>query len=289
MADASSEGEGQDYSTMKVADLKRELKARGLSTAGNKTDLLERLQLAQQGIEADVSLAETESNAVDSEEMLDEDDVLADEDVLEDEIADIDKSEESVEATSTVKRKSEEDPETVPERKKIVLNRTRPLSTVEEPEADREVDNSSLDVLRSDSVVDQQDENKNKNIIKISSLTAKDRLEMRARKFGVTALSTDAKKAARAARFGLESSNTIPVSSDVLKKRAERFGLATSTTVTEKKVDEDKLKKREERFSEAKPSNKTKITFSSSPVSSASSLSLEERKKLRAERFKVGQ
>ncbi len=32
---------------MKVADLKRELKARGLTTSGNKNELIERLQLAE--------------------------------------------------------------------------------------------------------------------------------------------------------------------------------------------------------------------------------------------------
>ena len=34
---------------MKVADLKRELKSRGLTTTGNKNELLERLQLAVMG------------------------------------------------------------------------------------------------------------------------------------------------------------------------------------------------------------------------------------------------
>lgn len=42
-----------DYSKLKVADLKKELKNRGLSTVGNKTELQERLQLA--------TLEETES------------------------------------------------------------------------------------------------------------------------------------------------------------------------------------------------------------------------------------
>ena len=32
---------------MKVADLKRELKARGLTTSGNKTDLIARLQVGK--------------------------------------------------------------------------------------------------------------------------------------------------------------------------------------------------------------------------------------------------
>ena len=35
-----------DISAMKVADLKKELKSRGLSTSGNKSELIDRLQLA---------------------------------------------------------------------------------------------------------------------------------------------------------------------------------------------------------------------------------------------------
>ena len=36
-------------STFQVADLKKELKGRGLSAVGNKTELVERLQLSLQG------------------------------------------------------------------------------------------------------------------------------------------------------------------------------------------------------------------------------------------------
>jgi hypothetical protein len=34
---------------LQVADLKKELKARGLNTVGNKTELVERLQISLQG------------------------------------------------------------------------------------------------------------------------------------------------------------------------------------------------------------------------------------------------
>jgi len=53
-----------------VADLKKELKARGLSVSGSKIELVERLQEATQDEDA------TE-NVLDNDDLLDEDAVLA--------------------------------------------------------------------------------------------------------------------------------------------------------------------------------------------------------------------
>ncbi|XP_051957422.1 SAP domain-containing ribonucleoprotein-like [Xyrauchen texanus] len=92
--------------------------------------------------------------------------------------------------------------------------------------------------------------------VKIDSPTATDeRLQKRAERFNMPP-NVDCKKAARAARFGLpvpESSkgtSAIPkVSVDVemLKKRADRFGMNVSS-VSKKIEDDEKLKKRKERF-----------------------------------------
>ncbi|XP_036389951.1 SAP domain-containing ribonucleoprotein-like [Megalops cyprinoides] len=108
-----------------------------------------------------------------------------------------------------------------------------------------------------------------------------ERLQKRAERFNV-APSADSKKAMRAARFGLPV--TSPVSSqgasvtskatvnvDILKKRAERFGMNVSSI--SKKVEEDeKLKKRKERFG---------IVTSAAAVGDDT----EAKKRKRAERF----
>ncbi|XP_051528333.1 SAP domain-containing ribonucleoprotein-like isoform X1 [Myxocyprinus asiaticus] len=95
-----------------------------------------------------------------------------------------------------------------------------------------------------------------KKVVKIDSPTATDeRLQKRAERFNMPP-NVDSKKAARAARFGLpvpESSkgtSAIPkvsVDVEVLKKRAERFGMNVSS-VSKKFEDDEKLKKRKERF-----------------------------------------
>jgi len=57
-----------DVSKLKVADLKKELKARGLNTSGTKNELVERLQESSHDESADV---------LDNDDLLDEDAVLA--------------------------------------------------------------------------------------------------------------------------------------------------------------------------------------------------------------------
>uniref|UniRef100_A0A8C9SBF1 SAP domain containing ribonucleoprotein n=1 Tax=Scleropages formosus TaxID=113540 RepID=A0A8C9SBF1_SCLFO len=96
-----------------------------------------------------------------------------------------------------------------------------------------------------------------KKVVKITPpISLDERLQKRAERFNVPP-STDAKKAIRAARFGIPvsppnstqgSMNNKPgVNVDVLKKRAQRFGMNVSSL--SKKVEEDeKLKKRKERF-----------------------------------------
>ena len=64
---------------MKVADLKKELKARGLSVTGNKTELIERLQMAgsaSSGTVGDASVLEEDDTALleEADDILGEDD-----------------------------------------------------------------------------------------------------------------------------------------------------------------------------------------------------------------------
>merc|ERR1719348_1742389 len=55
-----------DYSNMKIADLKKELKAKGLPISGNKQDLVERLQTSGDLLD-------------DNDDLLDQDDSMTDE------------------------------------------------------------------------------------------------------------------------------------------------------------------------------------------------------------------
>nr|XP_055039986.1 SAP domain-containing ribonucleoprotein isoform X5 [Misgurnus anguillicaudatus] len=118
-----------------------------------------------------------------------------------------------------------------------------------------------------------------KKVVKITApATVDERLQKRAERFSIQP-NADNKKAARAARFGLpvaESSkgtSAIPkvsVDVEVLKKRAERFGMNVSS-VSKKFEDDEKLKKRKERFGIL--------------TSTAGSYDSEAKKRKRADRF----
>ncbi|XP_051532648.1 SAP domain-containing ribonucleoprotein [Myxocyprinus asiaticus] len=118
-----------------------------------------------------------------------------------------------------------------------------------------------------------------KKVVKIKIPAATDeRFQKRAERFNMPP-NVDSKKAARAARFGLtvpESSkgtSAIPkVAVEVLKKRAERFGMNVSS-VSKKFEDDEKLKKRKERFG---------ILTSAASTGADDS---EAKKRKRAERF----
>lgn len=133
-----------------------------------------------------------------------------------------------------------------------------------------------------------------KKVLKLSELTMKDRLELRAKKFGATP-SADALKQARAERFGISADaktgsksddtsgkiGNATVSVDILKKRAERFGGSVST-VMNKIENQEKLLKRQERFG-ASAAN-TSATVSADPKVASE---YAEKAKLRLERFKA--
>lgn len=141
-----------------------------------------------------------------------------------------------------------------------------------------------------------------KKVVKLSEMTAQERLELRAKKFGVTSTTsaavpaavTDEKLQARAARFGIQSqsvSSTTPVagvvadstSLEVLKKRAERFGAVLVPEL--KKAEEiEKIAKRQERFGVATTSVGTKATITG-PTKTLSEY--EEKALKRLERFKT--
>ncbi|KAL2091364.1 hypothetical protein ACEWY4_013627 [Coilia grayii] len=125
-----------------------------------------------------------------------------------------------------------------------------------------------------------------KKVVKISVPDSVGALQKRAERFNIPP-SAETKKAARAARFGVpvtasapsqgtgaaSISAKTPVSVEVLKKRAERFGMNVSSI--SKKVEEDeKLKKRKERFG-----------ILTSAAGAAVGEDAEAKKRKRAERF----
>lgn len=236
MADSSYEKGLTELSKMKVADLKIELKQRGLPTTGNKNDLVERLQLAIHG-DSTLSLDET------AEEILDEDAVLGDE-----EIEELSSKPDSQEVTEKRKLSTE----TNTSAKKIVLNRKPAIEEIKVDETEKNETNAKT----SETTAPER------KIIKLSELGIKERLEMRAKKFGVP-LSEAAKKEVRSARFSINNQNNKSAASvktpvhttyEVLKKRAERFGTSVSTLM-EKAELEARIEKRRARFGEVKPIN----------------------------------
>ncbi|KAE8626503.1 hypothetical protein XENTR_v10006646 [Xenopus tropicalis] len=148
-------------------------------------------------------------------------------------------------------------------------------------ETEEEEQKSSVAAVKEEEPDDKPaDTNAEKKLVKISSSASETDLQKRAERFNVPA-SVDSKKAARAIRFGLSTSDKkgeisdakSPVSMDKLKERAQRFGLSVSP-VSKKSEDDEKLKKRKERFG---------IVTSSASVTDDT----EAKKRKRAERFGI--
>ncbi|KAJ8920859.1 hypothetical protein NQ315_015651 [Exocentrus adspersus] len=238
MADNSLTDISLDISKLKVPDLKKELKLRGLSSTGNKNELIERLQAAMKSSDA---IGHESVDDLEEDLLNDDDDVHLDASesvILENDFDD---------SPKTQKRKIDESPILTEVKngppKKIILNRN--ISYTIEPLKPKEVSPKTD--------VDVADDQPEKKVVKLSELSAKERLEMRAKKFGVSSISADAKKVVRAERFRTNSSspsiksNKVNTSVDVLKQRAERFGGSVSTIMSGLE-NKEKLERRKARF-----------------------------------------
>lgn len=129
-------------------------------------------------------------------------------------------------------------------------------------------------------------EEPDKKVVKISELAAKDRLDLRAKKFSAIENSSQDKLQARAARFGVtaptEKSATVTstASLELLKKRAERFGTVLVPELKKCEL-EEKLNKRQERFGASQ-----KVAITAPTSSSGSDSDYKEKALKRLERFK---
>ncbi|CAL8072886.1 unnamed protein product [Orchesella dallaii] len=301
-----------DLSSLKLADLKRELRSRNLPITGTKQILADRLLVAMSA-EKSANEANDDSNI---DDLLDEDSMLGEEDSdaeADDSVA-ADLTISSPTATAppaslsspkkpeTSLKRSQPSPtkndqngtsaqdDAPPTKKKIILNR-QPV-----PEAAPQI----LPIATAESVAASKATTENKPpstteagekaVIKISEATPEattDKLKLREMKFGAVAdEKTPVVKGAATAEV-----------SDKLKKRAERFGVAASGVTASGKVsltteDEVKLAKRRERFgvpSDAKVDElkeKRAARFGIKETKPAESKpETDEKKKLRAARF----
>ncbi|KAL5006724.1 hypothetical protein ScPMuIL_015530 [Solemya velum] len=221
---------GGDFQKLKVTDLKKILKERGLSQSGTKSELIERLQ-------SSVSLSVEDALVPDVTEK--EENLEHIEHVEAQEEEEEDGEEESEEVQNTVEEwkgdiKKEEDllsltpekPAEVTKLTKIVFEETKPTATTPQKDGDK----SEL-------------------------------LKKRAERFGAVSSEPIAKSEnvellkKRAERFGTVASATLAkvVEKDRLQKRKERFGnstVATGTVSLGNNLDDIEIKKRKraERF-----------------------------------------
>lgn len=187
--------------------------------------------------------------------------------------------------------------------KKVVLKRKLALITISgvdntstaaltgETNDDKTTTSSITKIVGPDTASDGT-EATDKKLVKLSEVSAKERLEMRAKKFG-TPIAPEAMKMARSERFGIKSADpnkmltgakavittNNPQTVEILKKRAERFGGSVSKEMN--KIENlEKLQKRQARF------GGKAATPATVKVSAEASAEFAEKARLRLDRFK---
>ncbi|XP_078572877.1 SAP domain-containing ribonucleoprotein-like isoform X2 [Branchiostoma floridae x Branchiostoma japonicum] len=274
---------------LKVADLKNELRSRGLTVTGNKQELLDRLQ---QHLETSGGLRAIPTRPPVPPGMTLEDPNaphLPEADLLSKDTSFV--SGEGDDADDSLLAGEEEEDEEEEEEQ----------TTTQDNQENTETTNTAKPT-----VVTSVSSDDTKVPVK-PPMSEAERLELRAKKFGGHS-SEDAKKAARAARFGTpvsaptKTGTAAPVKGttalsplgdnsavsteetgpemEKLKKRAERFGMNVST-VTQQAEEKEKLLKRKQRFGAVTAGA---AVAAGTPVSSDE---VEAKKKKRAERFGV--
>ncbi|CAB3233516.1 unnamed protein product [Arctia plantaginis] len=258
---------------MKVVDLRKELKTRGLSYAGDKAELITRLQAAiSQDEHGDINL---DSDEIDSDGVLEDEDDKSQTDILDDTAVDPLNEELALSDQPASKTTNETKPQRILKRKITATSiepsketgETKPAET-KETTAKKIVLHRAISISSAHSEKAEESETNNQkegseatnNKIKITAdVDTKTRLELRAKRFGLPIkMSEDERKEARKQRFGQSNSNitknitgppsgTLTENMEKLRKRAERFGQSVSKIMTdiEKK---ERLEKRKAKF-----------------------------------------
>lgn len=294
----AGEEEGEDGSIpfeslnkMKVAELRKLLKDRGLPCLGSKAALLSRLQKALSP--SDTTAEETETIEVeddaedeDVEDVSDAENVIAEPQIKEVEVADGTVPEKT--ATVLKKPTPPANAENIPEKAK---SKEAVTNVASEPTTVKDIPVITAPTSETTDATDKTDAVSAK-----PAVSSDEKLRQRAERFGIT--SDNDKKAARAARFGTVTTNLsnkpsakiapTPITADDidrLKKRAERFGTVVSSTLT-KLEDEDKLRKRKQRFGQITGPTSNPTSATTPTLASTKSIEeVEEKKRKRAERF----
>lgn len=276
-----------DVSKMKVVDLRKELKVRGLTYTGDKADLVARLQAAMsQDDHGDINL---DSDEIDSDGVLEEEDDKSQADILDDaavdtlneelalsgQVSPVKPTTESKGQVSPVKPTTESKPPRTLKRRITSVETSKDKSEHTKATDNKEVAskkvvlNRAISITSAPSVTTEEKEEdivptdtnlSSRKVIKITpDMDKKTRLELRAKRFGLPVkMSDDERKEARKQRFGQTVSQksstisaiptaTLSENMEKLKKRAERFGQSVSKIMIDIEKKE-KLERRKAKF-----------------------------------------
>ncbi|XP_005184840.1 SAP domain-containing ribonucleoprotein [Musca domestica] len=288
-----------DVANLKVADLKRELKDRGLSVAGNKTELQERLQAALDGEPL------LEDSSIAGEDILDEEAVLSDEEkILAGDENELLKSPTTTPTTILPSKGASDNNDAILTEDEILES---PTTTAKKVVLKRKISVNSGATNESSNTTKENTEPTQPKSAKVSEhtpitvgstgnaaasgtgaakkfseMTLQERLELRAKKFGLN--TTAAATATNSVSANKAISQAPVVSSEkqveLLKKRAERFGCVTSTNLAKLDAEERRLK-RLQRFG-GEVTAKDNNTTNSTPADSSE---WAEKARKRLERF----
>ncbi|CAH2054543.1 unnamed protein product, partial [Iphiclides podalirius] len=254
-----------DVSKLKVVDLRKELKTRGLSYTGDKAELVARLQAAiAQDDHGDINF---DSDEIDSDGVLEDEDDKSQNDILDDTAVDTLNEELALEENSA-KQTNESKPQKSLKRKISSTETTKEKQVQDNKEANCKkivLNRATLTSVpkAAEDISEPKSEEKlpsNNNRVKITAdLDPKTRLEMRAKRFGLPVKMTEAeRKEARKQRFGQADTNTSVIKDSItstslqenlekFKQRAQRFGQSVSSIMTDIE-NKEKLEKRKAKF-----------------------------------------